>query len=142
MTKTVLIVEDSGTQAHMIAAMFDRLGLLGDCVTSHTEALEKLRASSFDLLLLDVYLENDNSLDHLHEYKALQPGLSIAVMTAGDCSESDSISDAINRAHRAHVDYILAKPFKLVDLEYVCDEVNNRQMDAMISIEDGTVFLQ
>jgi response regulator of citrate/malate metabolism len=114
------------------------LGQPDDCVTSHTEALDKLRASSFSLLLLDAYLEKDNSLGYLHEYKALQLGLSIAVMYLA----SDSISEAINRARMAHVDYMLAKPFKLVDLEHVCDELANRQMDAMISIENGTAFLQ
>jgi DNA-binding NtrC family response regulator len=140
MTRKVLIVEDSGAQARVIAAMFEKLGFLADCVDSHEQALERLRGAYFDLLLLDVFLENDNSLDHLHEYKALQPGLTIAVMTAGDYS-GDSISEAINRARRSHVDYVLAKPFKLIDVEHVCDELERQQMQAMISIDSETVFI-
>jgi DNA-binding NtrC family response regulator len=142
MPKTVLIVEDSRVQAQAIGAMFQQLGFRTDSVASHAEALGKLAGSSFDLLLLDVFLAEDNSLDHLHEYKALQPGLAIAVMTAGDFTESDSIAEAINRARRSHVDYILAKPFKLIDVEHISRELESRQVDAMISIESNTVFLR
>ncbi|ESQ82218.1 hypothetical protein AEAC466_17895, partial [Asticcacaulis sp. AC466] len=141
-TKNILIVEDSSTQAHAIGAMFQKLGAHAESVASHAEAYEKLRTSVFDLLLLDIFLEEDNSLDHLHEYKAMQPDLNIAVMTAGDYSDNGSISDAINRARRAHVDYILAKPFKLIDLEHLCKELASKQMNAMISIEADTVFIR
>lgn len=142
MSKLVLMVEDSATQAQVITKMLEAFDAVIERAASHAEAIEKLVEKPFDLLLLDVFLENDNSLDHLAEYKALRPDLMIAVMTAGGEAEDASISGAVNRARRANTDFILAKPFGNSDLKQLFDELDSRQLNASIRIEPGTVFLR
>ncbi len=124
MSRQVLILEDSRTQAIIISKMFQRAGYQAFCVTDKVEALDQLKAQSFDLLVLDVFIENSNTLDDLEAYRLLAPRVPIAIMTAGQIDNPDAGATALNKARRARVKFLLPKPFYYDDVKQVCEDVD------------------
>lgn len=121
--RRVLILEDSQTQATIISKMFQRAGMEPVCARDKGSALEALAAQSFDLLVLDVFIENSNTLDDLPAYRERAGDAPIAVMTAGRIDNPEAGADALNKARRARVDFLLPKPFFFVDVTQVCEDV-------------------
>jgi CheY-like chemotaxis protein len=124
MSRQVLILEDSRTQAIIISKMFQRAGYEAVCVTDMATALDQLRAQSFDLLVLDVFIENYNTLDDIDAYRQLAPLVPIAIMTAGQMDNPDAGATALNKARRARVKFLLPKPFYFDDVKQVCGDVD------------------
>ena len=124
MSRVVLILEDSRTQAIIISKMFQRAGYQSICVTDDTEAQNQLRSQPFDLLVLDVFIESHNTLDDLDVYRELAPDVPIAIMTAGQLDNPDAGASALNKARRARVKFLLPKPFYFDDVKQVCEDVD------------------
>ena len=123
MSRVVLILEDSRTQAIIISKMFQRAGYQAICVSDDAEALVQLKSQTFDLLVLDVFVESHNTLDDLEAYRALAPQVPIAIMTAGQIDNPDAGASALNKARRARVNFLLPKPFFFDDVKQVCEDV-------------------
>ncbi len=123
MFRQVLILEDSKTQAIIISKMFQRAGYETVCVTDSEGVLEELRSKSFDLLVFDVFIESRNTLDDLAAYRELAPDAPIAIMTAGQLNNPDAGAEALNKARRARVNFLLPKPFYFDDVKQVCEDV-------------------
>ncbi|WAC48832.1 response regulator [Asticcacaulis sp. SL142] len=121
--KSILLLEDSRTQAIIITKMFQKLGYEVVGVASAETAYQALAKESFFLLVLDVFIEGSNSLDELHVFRRLAPSVPIAVMTAGQVNNPEASADALNKARRARVDFLLPKPFYFDDLKQVCEDV-------------------
>jgi len=124
MSRQVLILEDSRTQAIIIRKMFEKAGYQAICVVDMTEALTQLKAQAFDLLVLDVFIESRNTLDDLEVYRELAPQVPIAIMTAGQVDNPDAGASALNKARRARVKFLLPKPFYFDDVKQVCGDVD------------------
>ena len=124
MSRQVLILEDSRTQAIIISKMFQRAGYQAVCVTDDKEAHDQLRSQSFDLLVLDVFIESHNTLDDIESYRELAPNVPIAIMTAGQLDNPDAGATALNKARRARVKFLLPKPFYFDDVKQVCEDVD------------------
>ena len=123
MPADVLILEDSKTQAIIISKMFQRAGHATVCVSTPDEALERLRVQSFGLLVLDVFVESRNTLDDLGMYRELAPDVPVAIMTAGQMNNPDAGAEALNKARRARVNFLLPKPFYFDDVKQICEDV-------------------
>lgn len=121
--RSILLLEDSRTQAIIITKMFQKLGYAVRAVTSSDEAYKALNQESYLLLVLDVFIEGSNSLDQLEMFRSLAPSVPIAVMTAGQLNNPDAGADALNKARRARVDFLLPKPFYFDDLKQICEDV-------------------
>jgi len=66
----ILIAEDNDAQREGLRALLERAGFEVTAAPDGAEALEKLRASAFDLLLVDVWMPRMNGLEvlgHLRE---------------------------------------------------------------------------
>ncbi|MDC7685275.1 response regulator [Asticcacaulis sp. BYS171W] len=124
MSQTVLILEDSRTQAAIISKMFQKAGFTPVCVSEEQAAKTRLKEEAFDLLLLDVFIEGTNTLDALDEYRQLAPRVPIAIMTAGHNGDAEAGADALNKARRHRVNFLLPKPFYYVDVVQVCADVD------------------
>ncbi|ESQ85842.1 hypothetical protein AEAC466_01300 [Asticcacaulis sp. AC466] len=124
MSRRVLILEDSRTQAIIISKMFQRAGYEAICVVDQTDALAQLRTQSFGLLVLDVFIEARNTLDDLEVYREMAPQVPIAIMTAGQLDNPDAGATALNKARRARVNFLLPKPFFYDDVKQVCEDVD------------------
>ena len=142
LSRRVLILEDSTTQSRIIAKMFAKLDFTVTAVADQTAFVKLLCAEAWDLLVIDVYIEGENSLEHLNEFRAMKPDVPIAVMTAGRDTKMDGASAALNRARRANVDFLLPKPFDLADIQQVRRALDEAAMKRAISVEDDTVYLE
>jgi CheY-like chemotaxis protein len=103
--------------------MFQRAGMEPVGARDKGSALEALATQSFDLLVLDVFIENSNTLDDLSAYRERAGDAPIAVMTAGRIDNPEAGADALNKARRARVDFLLPKPFFFIDVTQVCEDV-------------------
>ena len=142
LSKRVLILEDSTTQSRIIAKMFAKLDFTVTAVADHPAFIQLLCEQDWDLLVIDVFIEGENSLEHLSEFRALKPDVPIAVMTAGRDTRMDGASAALNRARRANVDFLLPKPFDLTDIQQVRIALDAAAIKRSISVENGTVYLE
>jgi len=121
--RRVLILEDSPTQAKIISKMFERAGFEPVCAGDQASALSALQTQAFDLLILDVFIENGNTLNDLPLYRQHAPDVPLAVMTAGRIDNPEAGADALNMARRQRVNFLLPKPFFFVDVKQVCEDV-------------------
>ena len=124
-TKTVLVLEDSRTQARIVGALFERCGLKVEFTFTMDEALHALRRRSYYLILLDVFVADENVLDSIDRFQKLAAGAPVAVMTAGRRGKPTAASHALNAARRACVDYLLPKPFDYKDIMQICGEIED-----------------
>jgi len=123
MSRTVLILEDSRTQANLIGRMFERVDFTPSFVLDRSAALAQLQDQTWSLLLLDVYIAGENTLNHLEEFRALAPSTPIAIMTAVQRDNPLATSNALNTARRAGVQFLLPKPFSFDDILQICGAV-------------------
>ena len=142
LSKRVLILEDSSTQSRIIAKMFVKLDFDATAVADQKTFTRLLCEENWDLLVIDVFIEGENSLEHLSEFRALRPDVPIAVMTAGRDTKMDGASAALNRARRANVDFLLPKPFDLTDIQQIRIALDAAAIKRSISVENDTVYLE
>ena len=122
--KTILILEDSRTQANIVCGLLQRSGFNTDIAYQLDDALTCLRTRSYYLILLDIFINNINSLTNLPDFRRLAPGTPIAVMTAGQRGKPLTGNIALNQARRSQVDFLLPKPFVLADIEQICEDID------------------
>ncbi|MEP6991616.1 MAG: response regulator [bacterium] len=109
----VLIVDD---QAHVCSAIASLLVTRGyDAVTAESgaEALVRIRAEYFDVMLCDVCMPEMSGLELLSEALLLAPSLATVMLTA--LNDLDTAHDALARGA---LDF-LTKPVELEDLDRV-----------------------
>jgi DNA-binding NtrC family response regulator len=111
---TILILEDSKLQAELITRLVMRAGWSAVVAKSHETALAALRDSHMDLLLLDVYVGEMNTLGNLNAFRTAAANVPIAIMSAG--VEGQTSGDALGAAQQAGACALLAKPFGAADL--------------------------
>ena len=118
---TALVLEDSRVQAQLISRMLTALGWSAVLSFDHRMVFQQLKASRVDLLLLDVYVDDGNTLTLLPEIRELAHGVPIAIMSAGGAGGA-GLNSTLNAARRAQVDFVLPKPFAPADLTIILDE--------------------
>ena len=125
MSRHVLILEDSRTQAIIISKMFQKAGYETTCVVDANEAQDQMKTRPFDLLVLDVFIESRNTLDDLDAYRDMAGETPIAIMTAGQIDNPEAGAAALNKARRARVNFLLPKPFYFDDVKQICEDVES-----------------
>ena len=143
MSDYVLILEDSKTQAQIVGGLFEKCGLVADYAHDIDSARKKLKQKGYSLIILDVFVGEDNTLDHLPKLRKLAPNTPVAIMTAGRRNQPLAASQALNQARRAKVDFLLPKPFILEDIRQVVEEASyirqhKRQFVKVLIIDDDT----
>lgn len=139
---SVLILEDSKLQAELITRLVMRAGWSAVVAKSQDSALTALRESHVDLLLLDVYVGDTNTLGNLNAFRTAAPSTPIAVMSAG--AEARSADATLTAARQARVDYVLQKPFPYETLAAILDEIKRgdrppQRLPHIAVIEDSRV---
>jgi len=139
---TVLILEDSKLQAELIAKLVMRAGWSAIVAKSHESALAALGESRVDLLLLDVYVGETNTLGNLNAFRTAAPKAPIAIMSAG--AQAHSADATLTAARQARVDYVLQKPFPYETLAAILDEIKRgdcqpQRLPHIAVIEDSRV---
>jgi two-component system phosphate regulon response regulator PhoB len=108
----VLVVDDDRDIREVIAAMLDAVGLTVESATSAEEALERARAGSYDLLVLDWNLPGMTGIElcRLIRRDARLATLPVLFLTAHDSS-----NDVVEAFASGADDYVV-KPFRAPEL--------------------------
>ena len=69
-SKTILFVEDDKPISEMYARLLTKGGYRVDFAYDGLEAIAKLKAKTYELILLDIMMPGKNGIDVLHEVRA------------------------------------------------------------------------
>ncbi len=92
---SVLIVDDEEANRLMLSRQLTRLGLAATSVASGEEALERLRDSSYDLVLLDVMMSGMSGVETLHQMKQQEELRHVPVLMVSALGEMDVVCNCI-----------------------------------------------
>jgi two-component system, OmpR family, response regulator len=106
----ILLVEDHAELAHQVRRRMKQSGFAVDLAASIGDALDALRAYSYDIALLDRRLPDGDGLSIIPEIRRRQPGSRILMLTA-----LDAVDERINGLDAGADDY-LTKPFDLDEM--------------------------
>lgn len=116
----VLVVEDTDTVRHLIGRVLRGEGYLATFAETGEQALEKLRAESWDLLLTDRSLPGMDGLAVLAEAKRLHPRMPSVLISGYGGGEAE------RTAREAGAAACLGKPFALSDFREICARLTGR----------------
>lgn len=106
----VLAIEDEQELARLIKANLANHGFVADIAATLSDAAACLRATRYDLILLDLRLPDGDGLHLLRALRYKGDGVPVIAMTA-----RDSIQDRVEGLNLGADDYII-KPFALDEL--------------------------
>ena len=105
----ILILDDDVELGATLKDVLDLEGHQVEIVTTILDARQALaNATSFDVAVFDLNLQNDNAIGLLRDVKRQAPALRVLVMTGGGKVEAD-VGLTLATAHGA--DAVLFKPF-------------------------------
>jgi two-component system response regulator AtoC len=111
--KKILVVDDDRRMRRTLQIVMESIGFDSVAVESADQALERLRAGGFDLVLSDLNMPGVNGMQLLDEIKTVDPGLPVILITA-----YGTIDTAIEAMRKGASDYVL-KPFDNENLKLV-----------------------
>lgn len=117
----ILIVDDELIMRESLAGWLERDGHEVEKTASGEEALEILKESRFDILLVDIKMEGMSGLDVLKQVKEGDPDVEIVMITA-----YGSIATAIEAMKNGAYDYLL-KPFEPDELGILIEKIIEHQ---------------
>jgi len=120
----ILIVDDELIMRESLGGWLERDGHHVEKVGSGEEALESIKHTRFDIILLDIKMEGISGMDVLKKVKESDPETEIIMITA-----YGSISSAIEAMKAGAYDYLL-KPFDPNELGLLIDKVIKHQARA------------
>jgi DNA-binding NtrC family response regulator len=110
---TILVAEDDQEARHLLVEALEKEGYRVEAVEGGGAAIERGRATRFDLVLTDIRMGEVDGFEVLREFKRLHPETPIVLLTA-----FGSMEGAIEAIKLGAYDY-LAKPFKREDIKLV-----------------------
>ncbi len=110
LSEPILLVEDDNSVRTTLVTFLDLEGYKVEAVSSTRAALEKLAATSYPVVISDIYLDERTGLDVLKAAKEQNPDCRVILMSARGSMET------VMAATRGGAFEYLAKPFELDDL--------------------------
>ena len=101
----ILIVDDELIMRESLAGWLERDGHSVQTASSGEEALESLKETRFDILLVDIKMEGISGLDVLHAVKENDPDVAVVMITA--LGQKEKVLQSIQAGAR---DFVV-KPF-------------------------------
>lgn len=105
MSATILILDDEPKLGDLLKRSLERSGYTAEVSRDPREALERLKAERFDVLLTDLRMPGLDGIEVLQRARKIDPQLEVILMTA-----FASVDTAREALKRGAVDY-LVKPF-------------------------------
>ena len=124
----ILIVDDELIMRESLAGWLERDGHAVQTAASGEAALEKIKATHFDILLVDIKMEGISGLDVLRKVKESDPDAEVVMITA-----YGSIPSAIEAMKDGAFDYML-KPFDPNELGVLIEKIIQHQEQARENI--------
>ncbi|MEH0154987.1 response regulator [Limibacter armeniacum] len=113
----LLVIDDEDYICRLLQMFFTRMELFTDTASSIQEGMKHLTNHDYDLVIMDVHLQEGKSTPHIPEIKEQQPDAKIIVIS-GAASETD-----IEEALSAGGDTFVPKPFELEELKATVEEI-------------------
>lgn len=123
---SILIIEDDVAFATMLKTFFEKRNYKIENAFSAAEGFKKLNSATYDLVLTDVRLPDENGLEILLEVKKNFPGTQVIVMT-----NYAEIHMAVKAMKNGAFDYV-SKPFQP---ETILQTINNALSQGRVSNE-------
>ncbi len=120
----IFIVDDELVMRKSLSGWLERDGYEVDTAESGEEAIEKLKETRFDVLLVDIKMEGISGLDVLKHVRENDPDVAVVMITA-----YGSISTAIEAIKNGAYDYLL-KPFDPDELGVLIEKIVEQQAQA------------
>ena len=112
---TVLVVDDDSAHRTMLRTLIDGWGYAVSEADDGSTAVEKIKETAFDLVLMDVRMVKVSGLVALETIKALNPAIPVIIMTA-----YSSVETAVKALKQGAHDY-LTKPLDFDKLKLTID---------------------
>jgi class 3 adenylate cyclase len=106
-TGSILLADDDEPNREMLARRLERLGHTVSTATNGREVIEKIRAGSHDVLLLDIIMPEMDGYEVLEHLRANPPAAALPVIALSASDDSEKIARCIELGAE---DY-LPKPF-------------------------------
>ena len=103
----LLLVEDDNSVRNTVSTFLELEGYAVDAVSSTREALSRLEAEAYPIVISDIYLDEHTGLDVLQTARQRNPNCAVILMTG-----RGSIETVVAATRGGAFDYI-AKPFEL-----------------------------
>lgn len=100
----ILVVDDEQRMAITAAAILRAKGYYAETAFSGSEAVEKVKADSFDTVLMDIKMQGMNGVEAFAKIKSFAPAMPVVLMTAY------SDDELFSQARKQGVRDILTKP--------------------------------
>jgi two-component system response regulator (stage 0 sporulation protein F) len=115
--KTILIVDDQKGVRRLLEELFKMEGWNVYTASDGIEAVSQVKASSPDIVLMDMKMPNMNGLESSQQILALYPDMRIIMMTAyGEM-------DVVKKALEVGVRRCITKPFDILNLRDLVNEL-------------------
>ena len=85
----LLVIDDEGDIRHLYAAELEDEGHTVVTCGSSQEAMEQLRHQAFDLVVLDIQLNQESGLELLQKITSEQENIPVILCTAYSCYKDD-----------------------------------------------------
>ena len=121
--KTILIVDDDPDLHDLLGAMLKDTEWIPESALGGEEALARLEAHPYDIVLTDILMPGMDGLTLLSRIQAIRPGSKVVVMTA--FNRPDRVAGSL----RGHAASYLSKPFPKHKLLEVLSEALSWRMD-------------
>jgi DNA-binding NtrC family response regulator len=108
--QTILVVEDDAAMREMVVSLLRDEGLDATPACDGEDALDALRAGSFEAILSDVRMPRKSGLELLSDVRRFWPHSKVIIMTAFGSAEDAEV------AIRAGAFDLIAKPFRRAEL--------------------------
>lgn len=139
----VLVVDDDGDLRFSVASALSESNYVVDQAKDGEEAVNRVKASRYDLVLLDMQMPRMTGLEALKEIKAYDPSIIAIMVTA-----FSNIRDAVEATKEGAYNY-LEKPIKAENLVSLVDKalrahrmVKNLSLSAPVfRLPNGTEFI-
>lgn len=108
-SKRILIVDDNPNMSVLLSDMLEVFQFESVRASDGADALEKLAAGKFAMVITDMKMPNMTGLELLDAVKSKYPKLPVVIISGYSVEELES--------HANKADYILGKPLMMVDIE-------------------------
>lgn len=129
----VLIVDDDRDHAESLADVLEMRGHEPELAHSGEEALDMVRGTDFDFVLLDVKLPGINGVETFLEMKRIRPGAKVMMMTGF------SVEQLVTQAIEGGALGVLYKPFAALKLLETLSQV--KQRGTVLVVDDDPDFV-
>ena len=120
MRKILVVDDDASLRSTVVSALTEGLYLVEQAADGE-EAVKRVRAGEFDLVLMDVNMPKMSGIEALKEIKAHDPSIMVIMLTA-----FSNIRDAVEATRLGAYNY-LEKPVRSDNLVYMIDQAFRSQ---------------